>query len=61
MSCGFLIGFYSDIYVINLFVSVMARVHGKYGREIQNFGGCINVDFEELGLGSMSWIHLKII
>jgi len=29
----------------------MARVHGKYGREIQNFGGYIDMDFEELHFG----------
>jgi hypothetical protein len=29
----------------------MARVHGKYGRGIQNWWGYINMDFKELGLG----------
>jgi hypothetical protein len=38
----------------------MARVHGKYGREIQSWRGNINMDFEELVLEGMSWIHLKI-
>jgi hypothetical protein len=39
----------------------MARVYGKYGREIQNWRVNINMDFEELGLEGMSWIHLKTI
>jgi hypothetical protein len=38
----------------------MARVYGKYGREMQNWRSYINMDFEELGLEGMSWIHLKI-
>ena len=36
----------------------MARVHGKYGREIQMWRGNITMDFEELCLEGMSWIHL---
>jgi hypothetical protein len=38
----------------------MARVHGKYGREIQNRRVNINMDFVELVLEGMNWIFLKI-
>jgi hypothetical protein len=38
----------------------MARVHGKIGREIRNWRGNINMNFEELFLEDMSWTFLKI-